>query len=64
MDQVTQGNDGTVELAVQHDRLAADRPRERRAIDLVIPTGDIPLVTNENDALPCGRGGPQCLSNV
>ena len=49
---VVQGNDATVEFAEKHDRFAANRPRERRAIDLVIPTGGIPLVTNENNALP------------
>jgi hypothetical protein len=45
---VLQGHHRTVELAVEHDGFAADRPGKRLAIDLVIPAGHIPLIAHEH----------------
>ena len=44
---VAHGDDRAVEAAVEHHRLAADRSRQWRAVDLVIPARDIPLLIGQ-----------------
>src|SRR6185437_2401029 len=55
--RVLQSDDRAIELSVEHDGLAADGARKRRAVDLMVPAGDVPLIANIHGCSPQGSSG-------